>query len=539
MAGASPQSASEIASRQSGARVWLFQCGLLIAVLSWTLAWYWDAASSMADIWWRSPTFAHGMVVYPIALWMIWTRRDSLAEIPRQSSFMGLALVAVAGLAWLLGEVGGVQAARHLGFTGMIAAAVWSVFGTQLAKAITFPLVFTLLAVPFGEFLLPILIEHTADFTVAAVRLSGIPVYREGNSFVMPTGQWSVVEACSGLRYLIASITLGLVYAYLNYTSLLRRLVFVFASIAVPIVANWIRAYMIVMIGHLSGMKYAVGVDHILYGWVFFGIVMFLLFWGGSFWRQDVRDQPRSTAALAAEPQALKPGIVVGALLTAAVVAAPALYAEMIDSMDAEHGLFAAQLEPANGWKLAGEEAKLASGARRSHERNPLERSFTKNSNTVTVYMGYYRNERQVGEFISHSNAVFAPNHRQWKQVASGRTDVPGAGIEVNQRVLSQGHANMVVWHWYRVGGRWVSRPESAKALQALDKLRLAGGDAVVVAAYTRTPSGSAGDAQRVLQEFVTDMSQPLAATFDEPRAGTPRRAEAPSSGAAESAASN
>ena len=54
---------------------------------------------------------------------------------------------------------------------------------------------------------------------------------------------------------------------------------FVAASILVPIVANWLRAYMIVMIGHLSNNKLAVGVDHIIYGWVFFGIVMLLLFW--------------------------------------------------------------------------------------------------------------------------------------------------------------------------------------------------------------------------------------------------------------------
>ena len=53
---------------------------------------------------------------------------------------------------------------------------------------------------------------------------------------------------------------------------------FIAASIVVPIVANWLRAYMIVMIGHLSNNKYAVGVDHLIYGWVFFGVVMMLLF---------------------------------------------------------------------------------------------------------------------------------------------------------------------------------------------------------------------------------------------------------------------
>ena len=60
----------------------------------------------------------------------------------------------------------------------------------------------------------------------------------------------------------------------------------------VPVIANGLRAYMIVMIGHLSGMKLAVGVDHIIYGWLFFGLVMFLMFWIGNFWREDESPAP-------------------------------------------------------------------------------------------------------------------------------------------------------------------------------------------------------------------------------------------------------
>src|SRR5262249_51201448 len=133
----------------------------------------------------------------------------------------------------------------------------------------------------------PPLMEQTANFTIGALRLSGIPVYREGLFFTVPSGSWSVVEACSGLRYLMASLTLGFLYAYLTYRTLYRRIAFIAPSIVVPLVASWIRAYMIVMIGHLSHMELAVGVDHLLYGWLFFGIVIAILFWAGSHWRED------------------------------------------------------------------------------------------------------------------------------------------------------------------------------------------------------------------------------------------------------------
>ena len=67
-------------------------------------------------------------------------------------------------------------------------------------------------------------------------------------------------------------------FAYLNYHSLKRRLIFLAVAVAVPIVANWLRAYLIVLLGHVSGNKLAAGADHLIYGWVFFGIVIAIMF---------------------------------------------------------------------------------------------------------------------------------------------------------------------------------------------------------------------------------------------------------------------
>ena len=171
----------------------------------------------------------------------------------------------------------------------MIPLSIWAIFGTATLRALAYPLAFLFFAVPFGEFLMPRLIDWTADFTVLAIRASGVPIFREGNSFLIPSGRWSVVEACSGLRYLIASVMVGVLFAYLSYRSAWRRALFILASIAVPIVANWLRAYMIVMLGHLSGNRIAVGVDHLIYGWIFFGLVMALLFLVGSRQREPTR----------------------------------------------------------------------------------------------------------------------------------------------------------------------------------------------------------------------------------------------------------
>ena len=86
-----------------------------------------------------------------------------------------------------------------------------------------------------------------------------------------------MVTACSGIRYLLATITVGTVYAYLNISSGLKRGMFLVASVLVALVGNWMRALGIVLLGHYSGNKLAVGADHLVYGWVFFGFLVFFL----------------------------------------------------------------------------------------------------------------------------------------------------------------------------------------------------------------------------------------------------------------------
>lgn len=488
--------------------------GVLFAALAWALIWYWDSAASMAAIWWRSETFAHGLVVYPISAWLIWRMRAELRAVECAPSYLALLFVGLAGFGWLLGDLGGVQAARHLGFVAIVVFVVWSVLGTALARAIAFPLAFTFLAVPVGEFMLPMLIEHTADFTVGALRMTGVPVYREGNDFVVPTGSWSVVEACSGLRYLIASVTLGLLYAYLSYTSMRRRILFVLASIIVPILANWVRAYMIVMIGHLSGMKYAVGVDHLLYGWVFFGVVMLLLFWVGSFWRED--DMPaRKTIQPALSIPSSRPtsGLLSGALLAAVVVAAAPAYSLFLDARSS--GQVAASLAtpaPVNGW-MPQTAAEVHFRPHYSGATALFEKSFRKGDRVVGLYIGYYANQREGREMIAFGNAVVSPDDHSWRVLGERRMTSLAEPAEAIQTRVRSDRTEATVLHWYWAGDRWVVRPQMVKLLQAFDKLRGKGDDSAVIVAYARAGTDPR-EVEAVLEQFASDMAPSIAAVL-------------------------
>lgn len=241
---------------------------------------------SMARTWLSTDTYLHGFIVLPIVLWLIWLRRGALASVPWRAAPLGIPCIVALSLLWLLGARAEVQVVQQLAATATLATLVVTIAGVAYARAIAFPLAFLVFAVPMGDGLVPWLMEFTADFTVGALQLSGISVYREGLLFSTTRGDFAVEKACSGVRYLIASITLGTLYAYLMYRSFQRRALFIALSALVPLLANGVRAYLIVVTAHLSNMEMAVGIDHIIYGWVFFGLVMLGLFAAGRWFRE-------------------------------------------------------------------------------------------------------------------------------------------------------------------------------------------------------------------------------------------------------------
>jgi len=383
--------------------------------------------------------------------------------------------------------------------------------GRRAAMAIAFPLAFLLLGVPFGEAFLPRLMDWTAEFTVGALRFSGIPVYREGNFFAIPSGQWSVVEACSGLRYLIASLTVGALFAYLNYQRAWKRVLFIALSLAVPIVANFLRAYMIVMIGHLSNMKLAVGVDHFLYGWVFFGIVIGLLFWLGSFWRDPAPSiEQEATGHLNGRPVSSLASVAAGVGVLAAIGVWP-LYAAHLDNVAAGRApVFLASPQPASGW-IADPAATFNWRPRYTGAAASSFEVYRKDGRTVALYVGYYRNQRPGAELVSSTNRLDTPS---WRNIgAAARTENFGEALDLRETHLRAGTSLLLVWEWYRIGDSDLINPYIAKALLARDRLLGRSDDSAVIiltVPYDERPELAA----ETLREFARQMRPSLLAAL-------------------------
>ncbi len=494
---------------------------------------YRETAVAMVMIWHRSETYAHAFVVPPIAMWLIWRKRDLLFALsPKPSLWFAAPVLGFVAL-WFLGELVSANSITQLALVGMLVFVVPTVLGWPLARVIAFPLGFLFFAVPIGEFMTPYLMEWTADFTVTALRISGIPVYREGQDFVIPSGNWSVVEACSGIRYLMASVMVGTLFAYLNFHSLKKRWVFVAVSFLLPVLANWFRAYFIVMLGHYSGNKLAVGADHLVYGWVFFGIIMLAMFMVGARWS----DPEPESEAIVRTPAAESLPLLAQAWPILALLSLLGLAPVALQQLDARNGKAPVQLSlpdlARQGWELesAVNPPWLPSYSNASAD---LQASWRKigadgKPRQVALYVAYYRDQSYSSKLISSNNELTRSQDRDWVSVKQGRGELALQEMTLPLRWAElRGHGpvlgsadlgfepRLTVKYLFWVDGQLTSSDAKAKLYGAFKQLKGRGDDAAAV--FVSAVQAQEGETEAILDEFLRDNWADLAKMLSEAR---------------------
>ena len=262
-------------------RGWRLHLTAFAIAVSAILLLFLDDAIGMVRIWMESQTFNHCALILPIIGWLVWQRLPELRQLEPRAWAPGLLLVSAGAAGWLLGDAGDVALVRHAGLVLMLQSAVIACLGKNVARGLAFPIFYALFLIPAGQELVPPLQTITADICMALLGLVGIPAHIEGIFITVPTGYFEVAEACSGVQFLIAMLAYGALVANVCFRSWKRRTLFMLAAVAIPILANGIRAWGTIYIASLTSNDFAAGLDHVIYGWVFFALVIALLMAAG------------------------------------------------------------------------------------------------------------------------------------------------------------------------------------------------------------------------------------------------------------------
>lgn len=446
---------------------------LLVAAI---LALLYRDTAHLAWTWWNNSTFGHCLLIPPILAWLVWQRKEGLAQMAPQPWLPGVALILGAGLLWLLGEFAGLAVVRHAALVFMLQATVPTLFGLAIARALTFPIFFALFMIPLGEQLVPYLQTITAKFCIELLELFGVPAYIDGVFISIPNGDFEVAEACSGVRFLIAMVAFGTLVANVCFKSWGRRIAFIAASIIIPIIANGFRAWGTIYIAHLSTPEFARGIDHVIYGWFFFAFVMALtLGIGWRFFDRPVDDPfidpaELQSPAAAPSPMPVLAKAAIAALLLAAV--APA-YAAFTASRLPDVATAGLALPTPAGWTRQAFDGLPWEPRYQGASATAMSSYVDAAGQPVELYVAVFDKQSEDGELVGYQQGVLpltVDDEPGWAW-AGNRTPPPGGSAAQ----INYGRGARDVWQYYWVNDRLVGSPYAAK-VEGL-KARLLGGN--------------------------------------------------------------
>lgn len=234
-------------------------------------------AGDVVALWLKGNTYNHCLLILPLIAWLVWQRLPELRRLAPAAWAPGLLLVAAGAFGWLLGEAGGIDIARHFALVMMLQGAAIACLGKAAGRGLAFPLFYAVFLVPFGEELVAPMQTLTAKMAMALLAASHVPATMRGVFISTPAGYFEVAEACSGVKFLIAMAAYAALAANVCFRSNLRRALFVVVALVFPVLANGVRAWGTIWVAYLTDKRHAVGFDHVVYGWIFFALVIVIV----------------------------------------------------------------------------------------------------------------------------------------------------------------------------------------------------------------------------------------------------------------------
>ncbi len=254
--------------------------GLLLAVMYFsTLQWL-----VLKD--WAKEDFNYAYMIPLVVLYLLWDKRTVLERLPSLPSWTGLAAIITGIIFFWVGELSGEFFTQYISLWLLVVGLCWLHAGWEKLKVMLPALMFSLTMFPppdaiYGKLSFNLKLISSI-IGVRMMQLWGLSVHREGNVIDLGFTQLQVVDACSGLRYLIPLIVLGILLVFFYRGSLWKKIVIILSAIPVSITANSLRIAITGILSQYFGPEVAEGFFHDFAGWFIFMFslsVMLVLMW--------------------------------------------------------------------------------------------------------------------------------------------------------------------------------------------------------------------------------------------------------------------
>jgi exosortase D (VPLPA-CTERM-specific) len=500
-------------------RFWWLPGALVIAVLLFS---YRATIEGLFQQLLANEDYSGGLLIVPISVWLAWRKRDELSRLDVGPDWRGLGLMALAIAIFVVGELGAELFTTRVSLIVFLIGAVWLLYGWKAVACLRFALLFLFFILPLPGFIhrnmtFPLQLISSA-MSVRLMQLFGYSVYREGNVIDIGFTQLQVVEACNGLRFILPMLTIGVLFAFLNWKPWWQRLVLIAACVPIAVLANIVRIAGTGVIAHIWGVKAAEGFFHDFSGWVVF-MACLAVFVVLNFGLDKIPRRPQPQRADAPSG----PGVVRLSWLpvTAAVIlmaVTPAIVAHMgsvppvplkqpLTDFPTRFGDWAGRPSPmeAKIWDQVGGQDYVIIDFENGGQP------------PVNFYAAYYEYQRKAGDFI-HSPKLCLPGAGwfvEQNRVRAIALERPGAAagkrLVFNEMEIHKNQFHQLVYFWYQGRGRNFTSEYLAKFYMVWDGIFRRRTDGALVRLIRPIgPNESIESARSVLDPFAAFVSMTL-----------------------------
>lgn len=459
---------------------------------------------------WGRADFDYCYLIPFVMAYLVWERRGELLSTPSKASWAGLWAFGVAVFFLLLGELGGEFLSLYISLWFAILGVCWTLLGWRKLKVVLFALFLLAMAFPPPNYLYSRLTLGmqllSTRLGVEFLHLLGIPAYREGNVIDMGFTQLEVVAACSGLRFLIPLVIVGMLLTYYFREKWWKRTLLMLFTLPLAIAMNGLRIGLSGVLARSYGPGIVEGAAHDAMGWVMFLLSAAIL--AGCMKLFTSRGKPM----LVTFPQGC------GDMVETRTFFAPLLVGLVMLSAAAGYLQYRAMTPDVlpKARNLSAFPLRLGEWAGRAV---PMEAKFIEaldftdyvqidfrdgRQRTVDFYVAWY-DRQSKGESIHSPETCLRGGGWQFERSGAVDVEVPGfKTVRVNRTILEQNGQRMLSYFWFPARGRYLVNGVELKLYTMWDSLTLRRTDGALVRLITPLyPEENEADAEQRLVDFL------------------------------------
>jgi exosortase len=394
-------------------------------------------------------SLSHGLIVNIVFVYLLFQSLPWQAQArPTINKLVAVILLALTSVIWFLFHLISITLLEQLSLLALLYALFNASHGLRTTLSQRLLLLLPVFSLPVWDGMTDSLVHLSSIMVGSMIRLSGLPAIIAGNSITIPAGQIIIADGCSGIRYFQISLALAFIISLMNGYKEGRMLATLAVAASIGLATNWIRIFIIVIVGYVTEMQSSLMHDHEYFGWALFAAIMLPALYFAPVTKPSA--SPSMTPASSARPMILLPvlALAIGPLLSLAVSLEPHPVAFV--------QVFTDKVQPSTSDQMPVRVTQPEGASTQNA-------TIAATGQGVFAQVDHYERKTEKDKLVPYFARLF--NNKHW--VSTLETDTQGGTNTIFARIThkNEGHSVLQL-QWFQVGSYVTQSVIKAKLLQ-------------------------------------------------------------------------